>query len=1081
MNPDYCYYICNPTPTLPDEEGEKPQNCSPHRGALGRAFAMIQRRSYQIILAFVILSFVGIALLPQLSVQLNPSKTSGSIVVSYGLPYSSPEVLEQQLTAKIEGALSTLQGIKKIRSYSQHNSGYITLELEKRTNIDQLRFEVAMLIRQLYPKLPKEASYPMIQLNSPEESKAKESFIALQLSSNEQPEALSRYVEEQLKPKLASIKGIYEVNIYGGNRLEWVVAYNKKMLDALNFQETDITNAIEKHFKQESIGIKKSANGQSVNVILKNKNANEKQWKIPIRSQANRIVYLTDIAQVYQQSRPVTEFYRINGKNALNLTIIAEKGANQIRLSQEIRENLVEIKKLLPPSYQLTVEQDASEYILENLRKTGVQAGLAVLILLIFVWLTIRKWWYLGLISVSLFVNLALSFILFYVFKVEIHLYSLAALTTSLGIIIDNAIVMIDHYQRHRNLKVFMGLLGATLANVAGLVVIFFLPEENRLELTDFSLVMLITLLVSLPVALFFVPSVMEKFRNGLVSEKIKTTKTLRFKVKVSRFYSKMIVFLKKFPKTAYLIAILAFGTPIFLLPDKIDEKYFGADFYNKAISNEWYQENLRPILNKYLGGTLRLFTQYVYESSYFQSPERTILYVYAGLPNNSTIEQIDAIFRQLENKVNQFVEVDKCITNVYNAQNGMMSIYFTPTAEENGFAYRMKSTMIQLSTEMSGIDWDIYGIGQGFSQSINDAETPTFNVKMLGYNYNELERQATKLKLILEKHPRIQEVNINKSMNWSSQKSLYEYALTTDDKTLAIRQIAKNKLSQNLAQLSTQPQSDLYIFVKNEYLPLKVIPAENNKRDIWQLENQPLKQDSIFARMKDFARITKQKVLPEIVKENQQYLRMVAFTYYGSNTFGEKFLDKTLSELNPSMPIGYKAERQNYNWLSEEKQTKFWLIGLVILLIYIICAIIFESLLQPLALILIIPLSFMGVFLTFYCFDFNFDQGGYASFILLSGNVVCAAIFIITEYNILKKTNARASEINLYVKAFNHKVIPILSTVLSTIVGLIPFLIYGEAEPFWFAFGVGTIGGLLMSLVVIPFFLPLFMKLKRA
>ncbi len=1041
---------------------------------------MIQRHSYQLILVFTILSLVGIALLPQLSIQLNPSKSSGSMVLSYGLPYASPEVLEQQITAKIEGTLSTLQGIKKISSNSQYNVGYVTLELEKHTNIDQLRFEVAMLIRQLYPKLPKEASYPTIQLNSPEESNKKESFMVMQLSGNGQAEELSRYIEEQLKPKLASIKGIYEVNIYGSNRLEWVVSYERKMLDALNFQETDIIYAINKHFKQESIGISKSANGQSINVILKNQSGSENQWKIPIKSQANRIIYLTDIAKVYQQERPITQFYRINGKNALNLIIVTEKGTNQIRLSKEIRENLVEIRKLLPNSYQLNIEQDASEYIIENLQKTIIQAGLAVLILLVFVWLTIRKWRYLGLISISLLVNLALSFIFFYILKVEIHLYSLAALTTSLGIIIDNTIVMIDHYQRHRNLKVFMGLLGATLTTNAGLVVIFFLPEVNRLELTDFCLVMLITLLVSLPVALFFVPSVMYKLKNVLVPEKIKTTKTLRSKVKISLYYSKLIVILKIFPKTAYLLAILSFGTPIFLLPDKIDETYFGANFYNSTMSNEWYQENLRPIFYKYLGGTLRLFTQYVYVSSYFQNTERTALYVYAGLPNNSTIEQMNDIFRQMESKANQFQEVDKCITNIYDAQNGMMSIYFTPDAEESGFAYRMKSTMIQLSTEMSGIDWDIYGIGQGFSQNVNDAETPTFNVKMIGYNYNELERQATRLKVILEKHPRIQEVNINKSINWSNRKNLYEYSLMTDDKTLSIKGIHKYQLSQNLIQLSTQPQPDLYIFLNNEYFPLKVIPAESKKRDIWQLENQALKQDSTFARMKDFTKITKVKVMPEIIKENQQYLRMVSFTYYGSSVFGDKFLEKTLSELNPAMPIGYKAEKQNYSWLSEDKETKFWLIGLVILLIYLICTIIFESLLQPLALIFIIPLSFTGVFLTFYLFDFNFDQGGYASFILLSGNVVCAAIFIMTEYNILKKKNLHASDISLYIKAFNHKVIPILSTVFSTIVGLIPFLIYGEKEPFWFAFGVGTIGGLLMSLLVIPIYLPLFLKFQK-
>jgi multidrug efflux pump subunit AcrB len=1048
---------------------------------------MIQKRSYQIILLFIILTFAGIAIIPQLSIQLNPTKSAGSIVVSFSMPNASPEVLEQQIMSKIEAGLNTLQGIKKLSSNSLYNYGYITLELDKRTDLDQIRFEVAMLIRQIYPKLPKEASYPIIQLNSPEESQKQESFMTLQFSGAGQPEALSKHLEEHIKPKLASINGIYEVNIYGGNRLEYLVKYQKKQLDALQISEIEISEAIRKHFGQESIGIKREENGKAINVVLNNLTPSPSleergvghDWKIPINNLANRIVYLTDIATVNKKERPISQFYRINGSNAINVVIVSEKGANQIKLSGQIKEALVGIKQTLPPTYQLNIEQDASEYIVENLQKIAIQAGLAIIILLIFVGISVRKWWYIGLITMSLIVNFALSFILFYFFKVEIHLYSLAALTTSLGIIIDNTIVMVDHYQRYRNLKVFMGLLGATLTTIAGLVVIFFLPQENRIELGDFSMVMLITLLVSLPVALFFVPAVMERMKTSLISSKSNITNGSKLKVKLSHLYLKFILILKRFPKTALLLAILAFGTPIFMIPDKIEGDSKAIKTYNQLLGNEWFQENVRPIMNKWLGGTMRLFAQYVYEGSFYQSPERTILYANAGLPNNSTIEQMNDIFLNMEAKVNQFKEVDKCITNVYDAQNGMMSIYFTPEAEEAGFPYRMKSILIQQSTEMSGIDWNIYGIGQGFSQGVNDTETPNFNVKMTGYNYYELEKQALRLKTVLEKHTRIQEVNINKSMNWYGRKSLFEYTLNNDEKIMSISNITKIKLSNTLTNLSAKQQPDLYILSQNEYFPVKVIPAESENRDIWKLNNEVLKIDSSFVSLKDISKISKVKVMPEIIKEDQQYLRMVSFTYYGSEVFGNQFLKKTLKELNPTMPIGYKAFRENLNWLSENKETKMWLIGLVFLLIYIICAIIFESLLQPLALILIIPLSFIGVFLTFYCFDFNFDQGGYASFILLSGNVVSAAIFIITEFNILKAKYPKASEVNLYVKAFNHKLIPIISTVLSTVFGLIPFLIYGEKEAFWFAFGVGAIGGLMMSLLVIPIYLPLFLRFK--
>ena len=101
----------------------------------------------------------------------------------------------------------------------------------------------------------------------------------------------------------------------------------------------------------------------------------------------------------------------------------------------------------------------------------------------------------------------------------------------------------------------------------------------------------------------------------------------------------------------------------------------------------------------------------------------------------------------------------------------------------------------------------------------------------------------------------------------------------------------------------------------------------------------------------------------------------MVSFEYFGSQIFGERFLDKTLAEIKTELPLGYTVKKTTYDWFGKEAQQQYWLIGLVIVLIYIICAIIFESLWQPLALIMLIPISFIGVFLTFYWFDFNWHS----------------------------------------------------------------------------------------------------------
>ena len=153
----------------------------------------------------------------------------------------------------------------------------------------------------------------------------------------------------------------------------------------------------------------------------------------------------------------------------------------------------------------------------------------------------------------------------------------------------------------------------------------------------------------------------------------------------------------------------------------------------------------------------------------------------------------------------------------------------------------------------------------------------------------------------------------------------------------------------------------------------------------------------------------------------------------------------------------------------------------LIVVIIFFTCSVLFESFRQPLVIISLIPISFIGTFLTFYFSGVNFGTGGFASLVLLSGLVVNAAIYVINEYNGLVSRNIKRQNrlglVWLYVKAYNYKIIAVLLTILSTVLGLVPFLIDGpKAEEFWFSFAIGTIGGLLFSLVALVFFMPVLM-----
>lgn len=163
----------------------------------------------------------------------------------------------------------------------------------------------------------------------------------------------------------------------------------------------------------------------------------------------------------------------------------------------------------------------------------------------------------------------------------------------------------------------------------------------------------------------------------------------------------------------------------------------------------------------------------------------------------------------------------------------------------------------------------------------------------------------------------------------------------------------------------------------------------------------------------------------------------------------------------------------------NSNKNNNILLLLLIVAIIYFICAVLFESLRYPLIIIGLIPISFIGVFLTFAITGCRFDQGGFASLVMLAGIVVNAGIYILNEMRI-QMCEKHYKGIILYIRAFNHKIVPVLLTVLSTVLGLIPFLLEGEKDVFWFAFALGTMGGLLFSLIAIVLFMPAWLSLEK-
>ena len=372
-------------------------------------------------------------------------------------------------------------------------------------------------------------------------------------------------------------------------------------------------------------------------------------------------------------------------------------------------------------------------------------------------------------------------------------------------------------------------------------------------------------------------------------------------------------------------------------------------------------------------------------------------------------------------------------------------------------------------SLNSGGVTWRIFGAGKGFN-NVRIGDLPSFSLTMCGYNRKELEEHANRFAKKLLRHNRIENINLDANFN-RREKYLFEYTILIDNQTL-IQQSLTNLEIKTIINNFDHSINPFWVMPNGE--SIRVIDSDLVNNDIWTLRNENQHIDSTKISFSSIARFTKQKVSASIHKEDQQYIQKITFDYTGSERSGQQYLEDVIQEMKKELPHGYSIMQGGLNFQKDTKNQNR-LFFLIIGIIFFICAIMFESYKQAFVVILLIPISFIGTFLTFYWFDFPFDQGGYISFILLSGIVVNGIILIVNDFNLLKKRYYDRTSLELYIEAFSYKILPIILTILSTSLGLIPFLVHGSEEVFWFSLAVGTIGGLIFSIFVIIFFIPLF------
>lgn len=1047
----------------------------------------MKSHAFSIILIMIVLALIGAVCIPLLNVQYNPVQENLSLSVSFS-GQGSARVIETEVTSVIEGALNTVEGVSNISANSYQGGGYINLTFKKGTNMETTRFDVSTRLRQIRPKLP-EGTRVSVSGSAGGGGRGKQRILQYTINADMPATEIVRYADEHLVTPLSRIEGVDGVETSGAMPFEWVLTFDPNSLRAAGLTPGSLSQALGRYFQNNIVGTEVMEDRLML-VKLRTPDLKGNLEQIPVSKVGDRLYRMGDFATVTYQEQTPSSYNRINGLNTISLTVYAQDEINTITVTDAVKERMEELKAALPDSYAVKLSYDASEYLNNEIQKIFLRAVMSLAILLLFVLAVSRSLRYLTVIGLTIIVNLLSSVIFYKLFGVDIELYSMAGITVSLGIIIDTAIVIADHYTYYGDRKVMFSITGALLTTIAALMLVFFLPESSRANLTDFIWVIVINLTLSILIAFLFVPALLEYFplkNKGVVRNTMKRRRRL---VRRTARYERVVAWSRSH-RWIYIVAILMlFGIPIQLLPGQVKHKNMGkwenetkgglVGLYNKTIGGKWYQRN-KAWFEYPLGGTLNLFQKHSGGRMSFNRDEEqreVVLNVRANLAEGQNVQQLNEIVKEMENWLQQFDEISDFYTSL-SGTSGSIEIHFKDEYQHGRFPFDLKQQLWGKAIRYGGATWNIPALDENDQYLSNSVYRTSWShsIQLYGYNYDLLYRFAEELIDTLKQNRRVNGQAGFSAGGYGSYVNS-EFYLDIDREKIVRSGTNLNRYFSYLGEQLYNSSSGR-VYDGRGYTPVRVISADRDYYDLWHIRNDMVLIDSVNTRLNDIGSIEKRRTGLTIQRKNQEYTISVGYEFIGSYDLQFRMAQEQIKRLNETLPMGFRAGGGGgYGWWNEQKQRTV-LIFVVVLVIFMICASMFESFRNALVIVLLIPVSFMGLFLAYPIFGVSFGQGGFAAMIMLCGITVNAGIYLTSEYRTIAEASGRTG-LKTYIKAYNRKIIPTMLTILSTVLGLIPFLFDGRQSQFWFSFAVGVMSGMLFSVIAIVMVMPVFFPMEE-
>ena len=951
-----------------------------------------------------------------------------------GMP---PEIIQTQLTSPLEEKVSTVKGVRKIESSSRIGSSRITLEFDPKINMEFAQLALREKIAELKDELPY-GIRPYITPYIPEDF-SEEPFLRYTISGDYSLQKLREMIKDRLENTIGAVKGVAGVDIWGGSDPEIKIMLIEDKIKALNIQPYLVSRQIQERTKIYPAGTAMKGEQELLFKVSNPIKSLREMGEIVITKSGDNPIRLKEIAILVPSYGDIQHIHRINGQPTISMTVHKEKGLSTLRVSRDVKLRLEEVKKELPPDLIFRAVNDESDEIQKHLKELYILVGIIVAVIFILIYLVLRSIKPSLLVLSSIGFSVLLTFNLVYFTKTSLNMLTLGGLALGFGLFVDNSIVVFENILRIReegkspvqaaiqgSKEVFLPVFASTLTTMSVFFSIAYFQGRLKLVYLPMAIVISSALAASLLVSFSVIPA---------LSPRLLKSPKKRRKERYRDLYAKALKFLIKHPVEILLIVAAIF---------------FG--------SYKWFRSEVT------LG---EFFSWYSKEK----------LRVYVGMPAGTDIERTDIVMRQFEEKVIE-KDYEKELNTSVMSERGFMEVSFPSEIEMSYRPYLLKEELIQLATNFAGINVSISGFDpQGYYSGFGGGPMYDSRIKFFGYNLKKLRDITSNLERTLKRNPRIKDVKIISSRGWWFRGESFEYVAKLDKEALRKYDIDPLYLYYQIAaMLSGRVTRPIKINIGGQELEFSIKFPDAEEMDIKEiLDVLILTRKGEYLRLGEVSNLEEKPIAGSIDREDQQFQQTVMWEFRGPTKAAEKYREAVFARLD--LPPGFSATMEDTWFLTEEEkgQIKFAILFSLVV-IFMILASLYESIIQPFFILFAVPLALIGVFVAFVLADFAFDSSAYIGVILLGGIVVNNSILLVDHINLKRRQDLPL--LDAVIQGARERIRPIFMTTGTTVLGMLPLvLIQVEAgrRQIWASLALSAVGGLISSTVFILITIPIF------